>query len=80
MTEFTQIISTVGFPIFSFLLCGYALKYVYDKERNSLDNTIEKLTDLTSAVNHNSETIQRLIDKEIDENEWKDRKFYKCYR
>lgn len=69
MTEFTQIISTVGFPIFSFLLCGYALKYVYDKERNSLDNTIEKLTDLTSAVNHNSETIQRLIDKEIKENE-----------
>lgn len=69
MTEFTQIISTVGFPIFSFLLCGYALKYVYDKERNSLDNTIEKLTDLTSAVNHNSETIQRLIDKEMDDNE-----------
>lgn len=69
MTEFTQIISTVGFPIFSFLLCGYALKYVYDKERNSLDNTIEKLTDLTSAVNHNSETIQRLIDKEVSENE-----------
>lgn len=69
MTEFTQIISTVGFPIFSFLLCGYALKYVYDKERNSLDNTIGKLTDLTSAVNHNSETIQRLIDKEINDNE-----------
>lgn len=69
MTEFTQIISTVGFPIFSFLLCGYALKYVYDKERNSLDNTIEKLTDLTSAVNHNSETIQRLIDREININE-----------
>ncbi len=69
MTEFTQIISTVGFPIFSFLLCGYALKYVYDKERNSLDNTIEKLTDLTSAVNHNSETIQRLIDKEMEDNE-----------
>ena len=69
MTEFTQIISTVGFPIFSFLLCGYALKYVYDKERNSLDNTIEKLTDLTSAVNHNSETIQRLIDREENENE-----------
>lgn len=69
MTEFTQIISTVGFPIFSFLLCGYALKYVYDKERNSLDNTIEKLTDLTSAVNHNSETIQRLIDKEVKDNE-----------
>lgn len=72
MTEITQIISTVGFPISSFLLCGYALKYVYDKERNSLDSTIEKLRDLTSAVNHNSETIQRLIDKEMDENERKD--------
>ena len=69
MTEFTQIISTVGFPIFSFLLCGYALKYVYDKERNCLDNTIEKLAELTSAVNHNSETIQRLIDREENENE-----------
>lgn len=72
MTEVTQIISTVGFPIVSFLLCGSALKYVYDKERNSLDSTIQKLTDLTSAVNHNSETIQRLIDKETDENERKD--------
>lgn len=69
MTDFTQIISTVGFPIFSFLLCGYALKYVYDKERTSLDNTIEKLAELTSAVNHNSETIQRLIDKGENENE-----------
>ena len=72
MTEFTQIISTVGFPIFSFLLCGGALKYVYDTERNSLNSTIEKITDLTSAVNHNSETIQRLIDKEMDGNERKD--------
>jgi hypothetical protein len=63
MNEITQIISTVGFPIFSFLLCGYALKYVYDKERKSLDDAITKLSDLTTAVNHNSEVLLRLSDR-----------------
>lgn len=66
MSEITQIISTVGFPIFSFLLAGYGLKYVYDKERKSLDDAISKLSDLTQAVNHNSEVIVRLTD-EINE-------------
>ncbi len=63
MTELTQIISTVGFPIFSFLLTGWALKYVYDKERASLDEAIKKLGDLTQAVNHNSEVISRMVDE-----------------
>lgn len=63
MNEIAQVISTIGFPIFSFLLAGYGLKYVYDKERTSLDAAINKISDLTSAVNHNSETISRLIDK-----------------
>ena len=60
--EVAQIISTVGFPIFSFLLCGKALKYVYDKERQSLDNAIQKLGDLTMAVEHNSEAIRDLTE------------------
>lgn len=60
MGDMIQIISTVGFPIFSFLLCGYALKYVYDKERTSLDKAIEKLGELTLAVEHNSEAIRDL--------------------
>lgn len=63
MTELTQLISTVGFPIFSFLLTGWALKYVYDKERASLDEAIKKLGDLTQAVNHNSEVISRMVDE-----------------
>lgn len=63
MNEWAQIISTIGFPIFSFLLCGRALKYVYDKERKSLDEAVAKLGDLTTAVNHNSETLLRLSDK-----------------
>lgn len=64
MNEITQVISTIGFPIFSFLICGYALKYVYDNERKSLDDTIAKLSELTQAVNHNSEVLARLVDKE----------------
>lgn len=60
MNDIAQIISTVGFPIFSFLLCGRALKYVYDKERASLDDAIKKLGELTMAVEHNSEAIRDL--------------------
>ena len=63
MSEIVQIISTVGFPIFSFLLCGYALKFVYVRERQSLDNAVDKLGALTDAVNHNSETVNRLVDE-----------------
>lgn len=62
MSDVAQIISTVGFPIFSFLLAGWGLKYVYDKERKSLDEAIARLNDLTQAVNHNSETLVRLVD------------------
>ena len=60
MNEWAQIISTIGFPIFSFLLCGRALKYVYDKERKSLDDAITKLGELTLAVEHNSEAIREM--------------------
>lgn len=55
-----QIINGVGFPIFSFIACGFALKYVYDRERKSLDTTIDKLGALTLAVNNNSESIREL--------------------
>ena len=61
MNDIAQVISTIGFPIFSFLMAGFALKYVYDRERKSLDTTIEKLSDLTNAVNHNSEVLSRVV-------------------
>ena len=64
MSDLVSIITTVGFPIFSFLVAGLALKYVYDKERKSLDDTITKIGDLTQAVNHNSEVLTRLVDQE----------------
>lgn len=60
MSDVVNIVSTVGFPIFSFIVCGYGLKYVYDRERKSLDDTIEKIGALTLAVNNNSEAIREL--------------------
>lgn len=60
MTDVAQLISTVGFPIVSFLLAGWACKYVYDRERKSLDAAIEKLGELTLAVEKNSEAIRDL--------------------
>lgn len=60
MNDIIQIISTVGFPIVSFLLAGWACKYVYDRERKSLDDTIAKLGDLTLAVEHNAECLREL--------------------
>lgn len=66
--DVVQIISTVGFPIFSFLAAGLALKYVYDKERSSLDSTIDKIGALTLAVEKNSEAIRDLA-KEIGKKE-----------
>lgn len=68
--DFLNIIQTVGFPIFAFIVCGLALKYVYDKERKSLDDTIDKIGALTMAVEHNSEALRDLtqkIGKEIED-------------
>ena len=53
--DITQIISTIGFPIFSFLLCGGALKYVYDR-------SINEISKLTEAVNQNTITLTKLVE------------------
>lgn len=58
--DWVSAISTVGFPAVSFLIAIFACKYVYDKERKSLDDAINKLGELTMAVEHNSEAIRDL--------------------
>lgn len=55
MGDITNIISTLGFPIFSFILCGAALKYVYD-------NSIREIAKLTEAVNQNTITLTKLVE------------------
>lgn len=69
--DITNIIASLGFPIFAFLVTGLACKYVYDKETARLDTSNARIDDLTAAVNHNSESILRLCDK-MDKEEDKD--------
>lgn len=68
MNELVSIISTVGFPIVSFLLAGYFIKYSYDasmtkdKERDEReDEHWKELSKLTQAVSENSTAIRELI-------------------
>lgn len=56
MNEISTIISTVGFPIFSFLLSSYFIKYTYDKN-------MANITQLTEAVNNNTLVLTKLVEK-----------------
>ena len=68
MNDIVQAISVVGFPIVSFLICAAFLKYVYDKSISQYENAINKIGDLTSAVNHNSEVLADLV-REVGRND-----------
>ena len=57
MTELVQIISTVGFPIVSFLIAAYFIKYTYDKTTEANNAAMDKIGALAAAVNHNSEVL-----------------------
>lgn len=63
MTELVQIISTVGFPIVSFLIAAYFIKYTYDKTTESNKEAMDKIGALAEAVNHNSEVLVTLVDE-----------------
>ena len=68
MSEMASIISTVGFPIVSFLISAWFIKYTYDKqlERDKINDEREDkhwaaLSNLTNAVNENSQAIRQLV-------------------
>ena len=63
MTELVQIISTVGFPIVSFLIAAYFIKYTYDKTTEANKEARDKIGALAEAVNHNSEVLVTLVDE-----------------
>lgn len=63
MTELVQIISTVGFPIVSFLIAAYFIKYTYDKTTEANKAAMDKIGALAEAVNHNSEVLVTLVDE-----------------
>lgn len=61
MSEVVQIISTVGFPIVSFLIAAYFIKYTYDKTAESNREAMEKIGDLAEAVNNNTTVLTQLV-------------------
>lgn len=64
MNDVITAISTVGFPICSFLICGAFLKYVYDRSLTQFDKSLSAVAELTKAVNHNTEVLAELV-KEV---------------
>lgn len=51
-----QLIGSVGFPIVSFLIAAYFIKYTYDKSFDSISK-------LTEAVNNNTIVLTNLVEK-----------------
>ena len=63
MNEVAQVISSVGFPIVSFLIAAYFIKYTYDKTAEANSNAMEKIGDLAEAVNNNTVVLTHLVEK-----------------
>lgn len=68
MNEIASIVSTVGFPIASFLISAWFIKYSYDKQLERENRNDERdearwieLTKLTTAVNTNTEVLRDLV-------------------
>lgn len=72
MNDLANIIATLGFPIVSFLISAYFIKYCYDKqlEKDKIadereDKHWEEISKLTSAVNNNTEVLKDLVKDSI---------------
>lgn len=63
MNDLVQIISSVGFPIVSFLIAAYFIKYTYDKTAEANEKAMEKIGDLAEAVNNNTVVLTNLVEK-----------------
>lgn len=63
----SDLISTVGFPIVCFLMCGWYVKYREDKNDEKFDKLNAQHDDeskrMTEAVNNNTLALQKLTDK-----------------
>lgn len=63
MSEWAQIISTIGFPIVSFLIAAYFIKYTYDKTQAANEKAMDKIGSLAEAVNNNTVVLTHLVEK-----------------
>lgn len=67
LTGISEIISTVGFPIVCFIMCGWYVKYREDRNDEKIDklNTMhdDESKQMVSALNNNTLALQKLTDK-----------------
>lgn len=67
LNTISDIISTVGFPIVCFIMCGWYVKYREDKNDEKFDKLNsqhdEETRRMTDALNNNTMAIQKLTDK-----------------
>lgn len=67
LSALAEIISTIGFPIVCFIMCGYYVKYREDRNDEKIDklNTLhdEESKQMVSALNNNTLALQKLTDK-----------------
>ena len=73
MNELANIIATIGFPIVSFLISAYFIKYCYDKQLDKdkvaderEDKHWEEISKLTNAVNNNTEVLRDLVKSNME--------------
>lgn len=63
----SEIISSIGFPIVCFLLCGWYVKYREDKNDDKYDKIInqhdDEMKQIVAAINNNTVALQKLADK-----------------
>lgn len=62
MEMIVQTIQNVGFPVVSFLLAAYFIKYSYDKSQEITHSAIDQVGKLADAVNNNTETLVKLTE------------------
>lgn len=67
LNAISDIISTVGFPIVCFLMCGWYVKYREDKNDEKMDKLNmmhdDESKQMTAALNNNTLALQKLTDK-----------------
>lgn len=63
----SDFVSTVGFPVVCFLMCGWYVKYREDKNDEKIaalnSQHDEESKRMTDAVNNNTIALQKLTDK-----------------
>lgn len=72
-SDIQNIITAVGFPIFSCLALGWFVYYQTNQNAKQMEDVRkdhkEEVTKMTEALNNNTLALQRLIDKLGDDNE-----------